>query len=79
MFVSFTLTPALCAWWLRASDAKQGHQTQSKQRGVYAWIDRKYGAMLEFSMQHRGAMMAVAGVVVLTKAEKAQPKKIEIA
>src|SRR5213076_23828 len=25
MFVSFTLTPALCAWWLRAEDAKAGH------------------------------------------------------
>ena len=68
MFVSFTLTPALCAWWLRASDAKQGHQTQSKQRGVYAWMDRKYGAMLEFSMRRRGLMMAVAGAVVLSAA-----------
>ena len=68
MFVSFTLTPALCAWWLRSSDAKQGHQTQSKQRGVYAWMDRKYGAMLEFSMRRRGLMMAVAGAVVLSAA-----------
>src|SRR5512135_3077934 len=68
MFVSFTLTPALCAWWLRPSDAKQGHQTQSKQRGVYAWMDRKYGAMLEFSMRRRGLMMAVAGAVVLSAA-----------
>src|SRR5437868_1863223 len=30
MFVSFTLTPALCAWWLRPHDAAQGHQGQSK-------------------------------------------------
>jgi HAE1 family hydrophobic/amphiphilic exporter-1 len=66
MFVSFTLTPALCAWWLRPSDAKKGHQTQTKQRGFYAWTDKKYGAMLEFSMKHRGLMMAVAGVVVLS-------------
>ena len=44
MFVSFTLTPALCAWWLRPSDAKRATRTQSKQRGAYAWIDRKYGA-----------------------------------
>ena len=27
MFVSFTLTPALCAYWLRPSDAAQGHST----------------------------------------------------
>jgi hydrophobic/amphiphilic exporter-1 (mainly G- bacteria), HAE1 family len=68
MFVSFTLTPALCAWWLRPSDAKQGHHTQTKQRGVYAWIDRKYGAMLEFSIRRRGLMMAIAGAVVLSAA-----------
>ena len=55
MFVSFTLTPALCAYWLRPSDAKQGHSTQTKQRGVYAWIDRQYGRMLEWSLAHRGA------------------------
>ncbi len=60
MFVSFTLTPALCAYWLRAADAKKGHQTQTKQRGVYAWMDRKYGVMLEWSMAHRGLMLAIA-------------------
>lgn len=66
MFVSFTLTPALCAHWLRASDAKQGHHTQSKQRGAYAWIDRQYGRMLEWSMAHRGLMLAIAGGVTLS-------------
>jgi HAE1 family hydrophobic/amphiphilic exporter-1 len=66
MFVSFTLTPALCAWWLRESDAKQSHRTQTKQRGVYAWMDRKYGRMLEWSMAHRGLMMAFSGLVVLS-------------
>ena len=33
MFVSFTLTPALCAIWLRPQDAGG---TQSKKRGIYA-------------------------------------------
>jgi len=66
MFVSFTLTPALCAYWLRPSDAAQGHSTQSKQRGAYAWIDRQYGRMLEWSMAHRGAMLATAGAVTLS-------------
>ena len=31
MFVSFTLTPALCAWWLRPQDAHQDHATSTKQ------------------------------------------------
>jgi hydrophobic/amphiphilic exporter-1 (mainly G- bacteria), HAE1 family len=66
MFVSFTLTPALCAYWLRPSDAKQGHHTQSKDRGVYAWIDRQYGTLLEWSMAHRGLMLAIAGGVTVS-------------
>jgi HAE1 family hydrophobic/amphiphilic exporter-1 len=68
MFVSFTLTPALCAYWLREADARQGHQSQTKQRGLYAWIDRKYGVMLEWSIAHRGIMLTIAGVVVASAA-----------
>ncbi len=68
MFVSFTLTPALCAYWLRTVDAKKGHQSQTKQRGAYAWVDRKYGVMLEWAMAHRGMMLAIAGVTVASAA-----------
>ena len=68
MFVSFTLTPALCAYWLRPSDAAQGHSRQSKQRGAYAWMDRQYGWMLEWAMAHRGLMLAIAGAVTLSAA-----------
>ncbi|MEI6667061.1 MAG: efflux RND transporter permease subunit [Acidobacteriota bacterium] len=67
MFVSFTLTPALCAWWLRTSDASDGHK-QTKSRGLYAWIDRTYGRMLEWSLHHRGIMLGIAGAVVLSVA-----------
>lgn len=66
MFVSFTLTPALCAYWLRPSDAAQGHSTQSKQRGAYAWVDRQYGRLLEWAMVHRGLMLAIAAGVTLS-------------
>lgn len=66
MFVSFTLTPALCAWWLRAADTNKGHATRTKQRGFYAWMDRRYGVMLEWSLAHRGIMMGIAGVVVVS-------------
>jgi len=65
MFVSFTLTPALCAWWLRAEDAAAGH-TKSKDRGVYAWIERKYGALLEWSLAHRPLMLGIAAAVVVS-------------
>ena len=68
MFVSFTLTPALCAYWLREADTRQGRQSQSKQRGLYAWIDKRYGVMLEWSLAHRGGMLAIAGAVVVSAA-----------
>jgi HAE1 family hydrophobic/amphiphilic exporter-1 len=66
MFVSFTLTPALCAYWLRPSDAAQGHARQSKQPGAYAWMDRQYGRMLEWAMAHRGVMLGIAGAVTVS-------------
>jgi HAE1 family hydrophobic/amphiphilic exporter-1 len=68
MFVSFTLTPALCAYWLRSADARQGHRARTKERGVYAWVDRRYGRMLEWAMAHRGVMLAMAGAVTLSAA-----------
>jgi len=68
MFVAFTLTPALCAHWLRSIDAEKGHSTRSKQRGLYAWMDRRYGRMLEWSLVHRGLMLGIAGAVALSAA-----------
>lgn len=67
MFVSFTLTPALCSLWLRKEDAAAGH-TQSKDRGAYAWIDRQYGRMLRWSLAHRPVMLGIAAVVVASAA-----------
>ena len=61
MFVSFTLTPALCASWLRPSDA--GHGRKSKSRGFYAAMDRGYGHMLQWSLRHRFVMILIAAAV----------------
>jgi len=68
MFVSFTLTPALCAMWLRPQDAHQDHEKSSKQIGFYAWMDRKYGRMLEWSLHHRALMLAIATITVASAA-----------
>jgi HAE1 family hydrophobic/amphiphilic exporter-1 len=67
MFVSFTLTPALCAMWLKPEDAKGDHGT-TKSSGFYARIDRVYGTMLVWSLHHRAVMIGIAGVVVLSAA-----------
>ena len=40
MFVSFTLTPALCAMWLKTEDVKSDHST-TKSSGFYAEMDRR--------------------------------------
>src|SRR5512136_256613 len=62
MFVSFTLTPALCATWLRPTDAG-GHGKSSKSRGFYAAMDRVYGHMLHWSLRHRFVMLVFAAGV----------------
>ncbi len=68
MFVSFTLTPALCAMWLKPEDAKADH-SNTKSSGFYARIDALYGRMLVWSLQpsrrddrHRRRGRAVGGV-----------------
>lgn len=72
MFVSFTLTPALCATWLRSKDAGS-HDTASKSKGVYAWIDSTYGRMLLFSLRHRAVMLVIA-LTVATSAVLLYPR-----
>jgi HAE1 family hydrophobic/amphiphilic exporter-1 len=59
MFISFTLTPALCATWLRPADAG-GHRRKSKSRGFYVAMDRVYGRMLEWALRRRIVMVAIA-------------------
>jgi HAE1 family hydrophobic/amphiphilic exporter-1 len=65
MFVSFTLTPALCSMWLRPTDA--GH-TRSKNRGFYGLVDRSYGHALHWSLTHRVVMLLIAAAVTLSAA-----------
>jgi HAE1 family hydrophobic/amphiphilic exporter-1 len=65
MFVSFTLTPALSATWLKPSDV--GHKA-SKSSGFYSFIDRHYGHMLRWAMGHRGVIVAIALAVVASAA-----------
>jgi HAE1 family hydrophobic/amphiphilic exporter-1 len=67
MFVSFTLTPALCAMWLRKEDVKSDHST-TKSSGFYARMDAAYGRMLVWSLHHRAVMMGIAAIVVASAA-----------
>src|SRR5438445_4794349 len=63
MFVSFTLTPALCAMWMKKDDVKADHSS-TKSRGFYAKMDAVYGRMLVWSLHNRPVMIGVAALVV---------------
>ena len=67
MFVSFTLTPALCAMWLNEG-RRQIRSLHAKSGGVYAKMDADYGRMLVWALRHRAVMMGIAAVVVASAA-----------
>ena len=62
LFVSFTLTPMMSAYWLKAP--KKGSHGDSKHNRLFEPLDRAYTRMLEWAMAHRG-LVAVGTVVVL--------------
>jgi len=67
LLVSFTLTPTMCARWLKVKTREEDeshHVHDSKHSTIFGPIDRIYTRMLEWSMAHRG-VIAVLAVVVL--------------
>ena len=66
LLVSFTLTPMMSARMLRAEDKAAGGEESHSRQGFYAWIDRHYERMLQWSMAHRTAVMIFAAFVVLS-------------
>ncbi len=61
MLVSFTLTPMLSSRWLKSSSGRN----KSKESGFYRVIDRTYGRMLHWALNHRVVMVGVFTVTVL--------------
>jgi HAE1 family hydrophobic/amphiphilic exporter-1 len=54
LLVSFTLTPMLCARFLKRHAVNDRHEEKTaKSNRFYSWIDRNYTAMLVWSMRHR--------------------------
>ncbi|MEP6534366.1 MAG: efflux RND transporter permease subunit [Bryobacteraceae bacterium] len=62
MLVSFTLTPMLCARFLKPEVKKAGHTT--KEAGFFRHISRPYQAMLGWSMSHRWVIVCISALVV---------------
>ena len=62
LFVSFTLTPMLCAHFLKLDPSEQGH-AKSKGGFVYQAIDKLYGYALIWSLRHRIVMIVICVLV----------------
>jgi HAE1 family hydrophobic/amphiphilic exporter-1 len=69
LLVSFTLTPTMCARWLKVkprTEDDEHHVHDSKHSVVFGPIDRVYTRMLEWSMTHRGLIAGLAVLVLLS-------------
>jgi HAE1 family hydrophobic/amphiphilic exporter-1 len=62
LFVSFTLTPMMSAYWLKPPP--KGAHRDSKHNRLFDPIDRGYTRMLHWAMAHRG-LVAVGAVLIL--------------
>ncbi len=62
LFVSFTLTPMMSAYWLKPSP--KDHSKDSKHNRLFEPLDRGYTRMLGWAMAHRG-LVAIGAVLVL--------------
>ena len=62
LFVSFTLTPMMSAYWLKPQP--KGAHRDSKHNRLFDPIDRGYTRMLDWAMAHRG-LVAIGAVLVL--------------
>jgi HAE1 family hydrophobic/amphiphilic exporter-1 len=65
LFVSFTLTPMLCAHFL-ILDAPAAGRASSKAGWVYRATDGVYGVALRWAMRHRVVTMGICGLVFLS-------------
>jgi len=69
LLVSFTLTPTMCARWLKVkprTEDEDHHVRDSKHSKIFGPLDRIYTRMLEWSMAHRGLIAVVAVLVLLS-------------
>jgi HAE1 family hydrophobic/amphiphilic exporter-1 len=62
LLVSFTLTPMLCSRFVK----KQAQGRSSKDSRIFRPIDRFYTRALEWALGHRGAVLVLCAVVVIS-------------
>jgi len=64
LFVSFTLTPMMSAYWL--TPVPRDHATDSKHNRLFDPLDRAYTRLLGWAMAHRGLVAAGTVLVLLS-------------
>ena len=63
MLVSFTLTPMLSSRFLKPVDGEADQK--SKESGFFHWLDLSYTRLLNWALDHPGAIIGISAVTVL--------------
>ena len=66
LLVSFTLTPMLCARFVKPPSMHGKDQHSSKNSPIFRWLDIVYTRMLHWSMAHRKTIVAMCVLVFLS-------------
>ena len=66
LLVSFTLTPMLCARFVKPPAMHGKDQHSSKNSPIFHWLDVRYTRMLHWSMAHRKTIVAMCVLVFLS-------------
>ncbi len=66
LLVSFTLTPMLCARFVKPPAMHGKDQHSSKNSPIFHWLDIRYTRMLGWAMAHRKTIVAMCVLVVLS-------------
>jgi HAE1 family hydrophobic/amphiphilic exporter-1 len=66
LLVSFTLTPMLCARFVKPPAKHGKDQHSSKNSPIFHWLDVKYTGMLTWAMGHRKSILAMCVLVILS-------------
>jgi len=66
LLVSFTLTPMMAARYLKRSDLNHSEGEGTRDKGLYAVVERVYLKMLDFSMAHRWVIIVAMALVFLS-------------
>ena len=66
LLVSFTLAPMLGSRWLRAVGESARSGRGSKDSWFFRGLDQRYTRLLDWALGHRGRVVAIAGLVLLS-------------